>query len=115
MPTTFHHFFFLIIRPPPRSTLFPYTTLFRSHHVERVDVVVHDEHTKARKVHAQAGLAQGVGIGAKGSRVEFANATPESGGEIFTYTTLRRRSRRPRREPAAAADGPRACRGASDS
>src|SRR5262245_66658829 len=24
-------FFFLIIRPPPRSTLFPYTTLFRSH------------------------------------------------------------------------------------
>src|SRR5438132_12993164 len=23
--------FFLIIRPPPRSTLFPYTTLFRSH------------------------------------------------------------------------------------
>src|SRR5437667_4739111 len=25
------HFFSLIIRPPPRSTLFPYTTLFRSH------------------------------------------------------------------------------------
>src|SRR5437867_10937617 len=24
------HFFFSIIRPPPRSTLFPYTTLFRS-------------------------------------------------------------------------------------
>src|SRR3712207_1163766 len=23
--------FFLMIRPPPRSTLFPYTTLFRSH------------------------------------------------------------------------------------
>src|SRR3712207_7437152 len=33
------HFFFLMIRRPPRSTLFPYTTLFRSagvveHHVE---------------------------------------------------------------------------------
>src|SRR5262249_60632869 len=26
----FLSFFFLIIRPPPRSTLFPYTTLFRS-------------------------------------------------------------------------------------
>src|SRR5690242_21538599 len=26
-----YRFFFLIIRPPPRSTLFPYTTLFRSH------------------------------------------------------------------------------------
>src|ERR1035437_8618452 len=25
-----HHFFFLMIRRPPRSTLFPYTTLFRS-------------------------------------------------------------------------------------
>src|SRR5690349_23726732 len=27
------HFFFLMIRRPPRSTLFPYTTLFRSDHV----------------------------------------------------------------------------------
>src|SRR2546430_16653084 len=26
-------FFFLMIRRPPRSTLFPYTTLFRSHPV----------------------------------------------------------------------------------
>src|SRR5699024_12804867 len=25
-----HSFFFLMLRPPPRSTLFPYTTLFRS-------------------------------------------------------------------------------------
>src|SRR2546423_9208870 len=28
--TTFIFFFFLMIRRPPRSTLFPYTTLFRS-------------------------------------------------------------------------------------
>src|SRR3989442_6914487 len=27
---TIIHFFFLMIRRPPRSTLFPYTTLFRS-------------------------------------------------------------------------------------
>src|SRR3712207_9455527 len=26
----FNYFFFLMIRRPPRSTLFPYTTLFRS-------------------------------------------------------------------------------------
>src|SRR5438034_10469010 len=26
----FYFFFFLMTRPPPRSTLFPYTTLFRS-------------------------------------------------------------------------------------
>src|SRR5690554_2554945 len=29
--TAFSSFFFLLIRRPPRSTLFPYTTLFRSH------------------------------------------------------------------------------------
>src|SRR5437870_8939975 len=28
-------FFFLMLRRPPRSTLFPYTTLFRSHVAER--------------------------------------------------------------------------------
>src|SRR5688572_32958502 len=28
-------FFFLMIRRPPRSTLFPYTTLFRSRHVAK--------------------------------------------------------------------------------
>src|SRR2546426_6466800 len=39
-----YNFFFLMIRRPPRSTLFPYTTLFRSvdHHlgVEREDFPV---------------------------------------------------------------------------
>src|SRR2546430_12453881 len=30
----FHFFFFLMIRRPPRSTLFPYTTLFRSTAIE---------------------------------------------------------------------------------
>src|SRR3712207_8813926 len=43
-----YHFFFLMIRRPPRSTLFPYTTLFRStteepalpeHGVDAVQVV----------------------------------------------------------------------------
>src|SRR5205809_6056452 len=29
-PFSLFHFFFLIIRRPPRSTLFPYSTLFRS-------------------------------------------------------------------------------------
>src|SRR3712207_8365264 len=30
-------FFFLMIRRPPRSTLFPYTTLFRSRRLERAE------------------------------------------------------------------------------
>src|SRR5439155_22356306 len=40
--TTFHlSFFFLVLRRPPRSTLFPYTTLFRSvmpDHARRLDL-----------------------------------------------------------------------------
>src|SRR2546427_8997563 len=31
-------FFFLMIRRPPRSTLFPYTTLFRSLHVAEIEL-----------------------------------------------------------------------------
>src|SRR5258708_11239966 len=33
-------FFFLMIRRPPRSTLFPYTTLFRSRHVMRAAIAL---------------------------------------------------------------------------
>src|SRR2546430_15787554 len=36
-----------MIRRPPRSTLFPYTTLFRSHHIAHLGLIVHEEHSKA--------------------------------------------------------------------
>src|SRR5437870_13535279 len=45
----FLFFFFLMLRPPPRSTLFPYTTLFRSDDREnivpgdRVVMIVEDD------------------------------------------------------------------------
>src|SRR4051812_50003356 len=35
-------FFFLMIRRPPRSTLFPYTTLFRSAEPDRVEAKLRD-------------------------------------------------------------------------
>src|SRR3712207_9213068 len=41
-------FFFLMIRRPPRSTLFPYTTLFRSRHLKRVADVLHRRYRRAR-------------------------------------------------------------------
>src|SRR2546422_10968613 len=49
--TTIIFFFFLMIRRPPRSTLFPYTTLFRSqvrlHHLllglRRLDLALPDD------------------------------------------------------------------------
>src|SRR5438270_7096928 len=37
--TSFPSFFFLMLRPPPRSTLFPYTTLFRSSRRRSVSAV----------------------------------------------------------------------------
>src|SRR2546430_15627172 len=37
-------FFFLMIRRPPRSTLFPYTTLFRSHDGRTESHLVHELH-----------------------------------------------------------------------
>src|SRR5258708_15119409 len=37
LPYAFYSFFFLMIRRPPRSTLFPYTTLFRSYDVYPLD------------------------------------------------------------------------------
>src|SRR2546422_10055661 len=40
--TSFFFFFFLMIRRPPRSTLFPYTTLFRSRRK-------HDEYCRMRE------------------------------------------------------------------
>src|SRR5256885_14720695 len=36
----FMFFFFLMIRRPPRSTLFPYTTLFRSRNPSRMSCVL---------------------------------------------------------------------------
>src|SRR2546422_8254065 len=52
----FFFFFFLMIRRPPRSTLFPYTTLFRSHDAEQqiVEVVVEMRHER-RRVHPDPG------------------------------------------------------------
>src|SRR3989449_3458166 len=48
-----------MIRRPPRSTLFPYTTLFRSHvgreaHVEHAVGLVEYQHFESREIHVAA-------------------------------------------------------------
>src|SRR3712207_8947580 len=55
-------FFFLMIRRPPRSTLFPYTTLFRSGHqlgdgagAERAD---HEQHGAEHQDRAEQGVEE---------------------------------------------------------
>src|SRR2546429_6565544 len=50
-------FFFLMIRRPPRSTLFPYTTLFRS--VQRHRAVAHGDVDVAGRGAAAPGLVVG--------------------------------------------------------
>src|SRR2546430_9458772 len=50
--TRFLFFFFLMIRRPPRSTLFPYTTLFRSLSEQFADACEEQPITRHRVVHA---------------------------------------------------------------
>src|SRR2546427_5730746 len=45
-------FFFLMIRRPPRSTLFPYTTLFRSPAAQAEPAIQHDEDQQGGEQHA---------------------------------------------------------------
>src|SRR2546427_1597917 len=54
LPLVSFFFFFLMIRRPPRSTLFPYTTLFRSH-----DGVVGRDHQDHDVRHLRAAGAHG--------------------------------------------------------
>src|SRR6266702_6671099 len=55
-------FFFLMIRRPPRSTLFPYTTLFRSRRrdVGRDDITVAGRGTKVQVMLLRGPHADGV-------------------------------------------------------
>src|SRR3712207_7505687 len=58
------HFFFLMIRRPPRSTLFPYTTLFRSGVAARAKHVVAERAEPVVRVLAAEGAeAQVVVVG----------------------------------------------------
>src|SRR2546430_14424066 len=51
----FYFFFFLMIRRPPRSTLFPYTTLFRSAPLSRC-ARAHRCHCRSVRVASAAGV-----------------------------------------------------------
>src|SRR6266511_4073745 len=69
---SFHYyFFFLMLRRPPRSTLFPYTTLFRSR-------PAHSSRRRCcRGVPAMTALAAVV-LGASSGRVMLAQVSPDT-------------------------------------
>src|SRR2546426_4291977 len=55
----FLFFFFLMIRRPPRSTLFPYTTLFRSPDTTGAVLVLHDISELRRLERVRRGFRSG--------------------------------------------------------
>src|SRR2546426_6944851 len=54
------YFFFLMIRRPPRSTLFPYTTLFRSRGVDHKGVAANDRRLRHHQDDQQVDDGPGV-------------------------------------------------------
>src|SRR5690349_23124180 len=56
-------FFFLMIRRPPRSTLFPYTTLFRSEHAPVQQVARRHRFHAARSARPDLEQAAAAGVG----------------------------------------------------
>src|SRR5688572_32679916 len=50
-----------MIRRPPTSTLFPYTTLFRSHDHERVDLVLQELRERRNDLVGAPGCAHALG------------------------------------------------------
>src|SRR2546430_14284640 len=63
-PTAQIFFFFLMIRRPPRSTLFPYTTLFRSRVILATQLLVIFPGTPQRKVVAPGVAEPAKSVGA---------------------------------------------------
>src|SRR5258706_12088924 len=80
-------FFFLMIRRPPRSTLFPYTTLFRSHALVREPRL--DDEARRQPVRRQC---------RRRARKEFRRPHGYDAGHLAARGRIRR---------AALADGPR--------
>src|SRR2546429_8563360 len=73
-------FFFLMIRRPPRSTLFPYTTLFRS----RSQQDVGDRRTGDRVVRRDA---QRVDIHRRARRADIRELLIDDGGRSEEHTS----------------------------
>src|SRR6266446_10728858 len=76
-------FFFLMIRRPPRSTLFPYTTLFRSHSPSRLWLVLERSSSMGCGPAPVAGRATG-GVGAVAAGGRGVAGAGRAGGKVVT-------------------------------
>src|SRR5215217_4860166 len=110
----FFFFFFLMIRRPPRSTLFPYTTLFRSPPgrvgpscwIGRAGIGSTSRASRARPRSAPRSLASR-GWGHERPRPGFAGGSPPRGPALPAEAPRRGHQRRPRRgrDPSVAGVG----------
>src|SRR5690349_24227945 len=79
-----------MIRRPPRSTLFPYTTLFRSHHEQARLGVEHIREQPGEK-HPLQGLLRGRHEGDEAAREDGLAAQPQQRSEEHTSELQSRR------------------------
>src|SRR5437667_2998814 len=96
-------FFFLMIRRPPRSTLFPYTTLFRSLALIRAVVTVVRRAHASRKVPYQP-TAIGVGGIESASGAQRLARRDQRTAELGIAQMMQERERRDDIKPAQAVD-----------
>src|SRR2546427_9269135 len=78
---TWFFFFFLMIRRPPRSTLFPYTTLFRS------------PHPRLRLVESHAGAVADAGAGQRRRRSEEHTSELQSQSNLVCRLLLEKKKK----------------------
>src|SRR5439155_13482273 len=92
--------FFLIIQPPPRSTLFPYTTLFRSPDDGWLDVLVLRAHGTLESLRAFAELLRRPTNGARwlwfgrGRRSEEHTSELQSRGHLVCRLLLEKKKKK---------------------
>src|SRR2546429_9571932 len=83
-------FFFLMIRRPPRSTLFPYTTLFRSRWLGR-----HGSRQKERRRNSHRGPPSCFHGEARNARCERPSETPQRASSHRSHANHLPQSRLP--------------------
>src|SRR2546427_7526011 len=88
----FFFFFFLMIRRPPRSTLFPYTTLFRSSFLSSSPATVRSARTGAVK-EASAGLVRPAGA-AEDTRSEEHTSELQSQSNLVCRLLLEKKKKK---------------------
>src|SRR2546429_8770127 len=91
-----------MIRRPPRSTLFPYTTLFRSHDVEIEDVSIAASVIAESRISATVSLTQR-GYAGKKAKLTVRDGAKEIAGREITLAADGRMQAEPVFFPAGAA------------